>query len=252
MTKGWFFGGGKEDSSTVTSHESHAAGKVHSSAAIFPYTWDQIFVAFWLRYPNPYSHHVLSEDVVERHLTTDNKLVTKRLLSKTSRIPHWAERFVQGPAMVFVVEESVIDLATRSMMTYTRNLGYKKVMTVDEKCWYRSRLQDASTTELVRTARIESHVFGFAKPIQTFGIERYKRNTGRTHSGFLHVLADLFPSAEENQEIAQEPLAKRIAALGERADAVREAARRAREMAKIKTSDFLHTSRTPSSDNSSA
>ena len=113
---------------------------------------------------------------------------------------------------------------------------------MDEKCWYRPLADNpAAATEVNRTARIESHVFGFAKAIQTFGIERYKRNLAKTHLGFLGVLADLFP-AEEDVGKAQEPLAKRISALGEKAESIREAARRARDMAKSKTSDFLHTS----------
>jgi len=240
---------------TAKDSSSHvdSSGKVHNSSVAFPYTWDQICVAFWLKYPNPFSHHVLSEDVIERHVTSDNKLVTRRLLSKTSRVPRWAERFVQGPPLVFLVEESIVDLLTRNMVTYTRNLGYKKVMTVDEKCWYRPRPHDPATTDLTRTAAIDSHVFGFATAIRAFGVERYKRNTAKTDSGFLHVLTDLFPAEEESQDAAQEPLSKRIAALSERAAAMREAARRAGDLAKLKTSDFLHTSRNPStSTNSSA
>ena len=29
-------------------------------------SWDQVLAAFWQRYPNPYSKHVLTEDIVHR------------------------------------------------------------------------------------------------------------------------------------------------------------------------------------------
>ena len=29
-------------------------------------SWEQVFQSLWQRYPNPYSKHVLSEDIVDR------------------------------------------------------------------------------------------------------------------------------------------------------------------------------------------
>lgn len=42
---------------------------------------------------NVFSQHVLSEDVVSRELR-EGKLHTKRLLTKTNRVPKWGERFL--------------------------------------------------------------------------------------------------------------------------------------------------------------
>lgn len=50
-------------------------------------SWDQVFAAFWQRYPNPYSKHVLTEDIVHREVTPDQKLLSRRLLTKTNRMP---------------------------------------------------------------------------------------------------------------------------------------------------------------------
>ena len=38
-------------------------------------------------------------------------------------MPRWAERFVPTK-MVTVVEESVVDPVSRTLTTYTRNIGY--------------------------------------------------------------------------------------------------------------------------------
>lgn len=56
-----------------------------------------------------------------------NKLFSKRLLSKTNAVPKWAERFI-SKKQVFIVEESIVDVENKTLVTYTRNLGYSKVM----------------------------------------------------------------------------------------------------------------------------
>ncbi|GAU92689.1 hypothetical protein RvY_04738 [Ramazzottius varieornatus] len=244
MTIGWFF---RKDGSPEPQ-----SGRLHRSTAVFQYTWEQVVTGFWLRYPNPFSTHVLSEDVIQRYVSEDGLLLTKKLLTKTSRVPKWGERFVQGPTNVFVLEESIVDPQTKTLITYTRNLGFTKIMTVDEKCWYRPYPEDASLTELTRIACIESHVFGFAKAIQTFGIERYKRNTAKTEEGLLHTLARLYlSSSNPSDERTPGGVVNRMASLAGRAETIRGTARKATDVARLKTSDFLHASKTPTSHPSS-
>jgi len=72
------------------------------------------------------SNHVLSEDTVFREIR-GSKLFTKRLLTKTNRLPKWGERFVNART-VKIVEESIIDPKEKVLITYTRNIGYVKVM----------------------------------------------------------------------------------------------------------------------------
>lgn len=73
-----------------------------------------------------YSTHVLSEDTVSREVK-NGKLYTKRLLTKTNRVPKWGERFI-NKNIVKIVEESIVDPETKTLISYTRNLGYTKVM----------------------------------------------------------------------------------------------------------------------------
>ncbi|MBZ3882566.1 PRELI domain-containing protein 1, mitochondrial [Sciurus carolinensis] len=59
--------------------------------SMFRNSWDQVFAAFWQRYPNPYSKHVLREDIVHQEVTPDQKLLSWRLLTKINRMTGWAE-----------------------------------------------------------------------------------------------------------------------------------------------------------------
>lgn len=69
---------------------------------------------------------MLSEDTISREIKS-NKLITKRLLSKTNNIPNWAKRFI-NTSHVYIVEESVVDVRNKTLITYTRNVGFTKVM----------------------------------------------------------------------------------------------------------------------------
>ena len=109
---------------------------------------------------------------------------------------------------------------------------------VDEKCWYRPLPSDPNSTEIARAAYMESHVYGFSRAIQMFGVERYKSNTSKSIRGFHYVLEHLFPGAESGEK--SRDLSSRMTSLAARAEAVRESAKKAKEMAKQKTSDFLH------------
>ena len=55
------------------------------------------------------------------------RLFSTRLLSKTNPIPKWAERFITSKH-VHIIEESIVDPVNKVLITYTRNLGYTKVM----------------------------------------------------------------------------------------------------------------------------
>lgn len=73
-----------------------------------------------------FSAHVLSEDTTYRQVR-DGKLYTKRLLTKTNKVPKWGERFISTKT-VKILEESICDPQTKTLTTYTRNLGMQSIM----------------------------------------------------------------------------------------------------------------------------
>lgn len=46
-------------------------------------------MALWLKYPNPFSKHVLASDVISRSVDGLGRLCTTRVILKTSAIPAW-------------------------------------------------------------------------------------------------------------------------------------------------------------------
>jgi hypothetical protein len=75
--------------------------------------------------------HVLSEDVYYRTLTEDQILISKRILTKTNKLPRWAEcLFSRGSAstIAFIIEESICDLKQKTFTTITKNINLKSLM----------------------------------------------------------------------------------------------------------------------------
>ncbi|TRY91182.1 hypothetical protein DNTS_006109 [Danionella cerebrum] len=118
-------------------------------------SWDQVVLAFWQRYPNPYSNHVLTEDIIYREVTPDNCLKSRRLLTKTSRAPRWVEKFLPShmAQKAYIIEDSVVDPEGRTLTTLTWNITHERVM--------------------------------------EFGLARFKSNVTKTMKGFEYVLAKM-------------------------------------------------------------
>ncbi|XP_029707043.1 PRELI domain-containing protein 1, mitochondrial-like, partial [Takifugu rubripes] len=164
--------------------------------------WEHVVSAFWQRYPNPYSTHVLTEDVVYREVTADHRLLSRRLLMKTNRLPRWAEHFFPSgmSRSVFIVEDSVVDPVNRTLTTYTWNLNHTTLMSVEERCIFEDSTEEPATTQLRREAWISSSVYGFSRPIQEFGLARFKSNQVKAMKGLEYALSNLQVHAGETHQ----------------------------------------------------
>ncbi|BES99059.1 unnamed protein product [Nesidiocoris tenuis] len=207
--------------------------KYYENKTTFHFSWEQVAQGFWKRYPNPESSHVLSEDTVYREVR-DNKLFSKRLLTKTNRVPKWGERFISSP-VVKIVEESIVDPKAKTLTTYTRNLGYAKVMSLVEKVVYRVSDENPNWTVAERSAWVDSQVIGFGRAIQAFGVERFRKNCAKMVNGFNHVLSSMFPGVNVQDSAPQ------VAVAMSRSEKIKDAAKKASELAKSKANTLYAT-----------
>ncbi|KAK0080299.1 hypothetical protein PV325_000150 [Microctonus aethiopoides] len=223
--------------------------KYYEDSTTFQFNWNQVAQGFWKRYPNPQSTHVLSEDTISREVR-NGKLYSKRLLAKTNGVPKWGERFI-SKNVVRILEETIVDPKEKTMTTYTRNLGYTKVMNVVEKVVYKVSDENPDWTVAKRSAWIDSSVFGFSRAIQAFGLERFKKNCLKMTGGFNYVLAHMFPSTQLlNHTVSQmtfndyvdEPSMIKLShaaedlqhSLHDKAERMKDAAKKATDLAKKK------------------
>eukprot|EP00052_Salpingoeca_macrocollata_P019688 m.163762 g.163762 ORF g.163762 m.163762 type:complete len:177 (+) comp21041_c2_seq2:86-616(+) len=162
---------------------------------ILQHSWEDVTAAFWQKYPNPFSKHVLSCDVVHRHCDADTQTLRgQRLMTKTNRKPKWMEKWIDN-SNVFVLEDAVVDLRKKTMTTFTRNVTLTTYMCVEERTTYRPSEEDPSCTVVTTEARVVSNLF-IAPMVERFGAERFKYNNKKATEGLLHVLNLLAGKAE--------------------------------------------------------
>jgi len=94
--------------------------------------WSTVSLAFFLRYPNPFTSHILSCDVISREFSSTGTLLTTRLLLKRGALPRWVPKGLVIRAESWVVEESEVDPEGKVLRCRTRNLDHVKIMQVHE------------------------------------------------------------------------------------------------------------------------
>ncbi len=167
------------------------SAKYHQSAHVHPFPWSEVAAAIFRRYPNPFSTHVLSEDTVYRSIRRGGRvLYTRRLITKTNRLPSWGHGFFSSN-FVPLVEESTVDRVGGVITTYTRNVGLSRFMSAVERVRYTPHPERPGETLAVKEAWIESGLYGLRSAVKSFGIERFKQNCQRATDGFNVVLAQL-------------------------------------------------------------
>ena len=93
--------------------------------------------------------------------------------------------------------------------------------------------EDPNKTVAIRTAAIDSQVLGFARTIQSFGVERFKKNCCKAVNGFNYVLHSMFP--HQQKHIDGYGSASFITQRSNK-EKLKDAAQKAADLAKSKTS----------------
>ena len=66
---------------------------------------------------------------MHREVTSDQKLLSRRLLTKTNRMPRWAERLFPANVAhsVYILEDSIVDPQNQTMTTFTWNINHARL-----------------------------------------------------------------------------------------------------------------------------
>ena len=121
--------------------------KFYSSTDTYSYPFPAVTLAYFLRYPNPYSTHVLSTDTISRHFDPETqRLTTIRLHLKRSKLPSAVIKLLprsllgasaSGDTQTYILEKSVVDIKEGWMDTESRNLEWTGVLSVVERQVFR-------------------------------------------------------------------------------------------------------------------
>jgi len=121
--------------------------KFYTQSYSYDYPFSTVTLAYFLRYPNPYSRHVLSTDVIDRHFDPETQqLHTTRLHLKRSRLPAAVLKLLpksilgagsNGDSQTYILETSTVDVREGWMKTESRNLEFTHILDAVERQIYR-------------------------------------------------------------------------------------------------------------------
>ncbi|KAJ5924311.1 hypothetical protein N7466_008498 [Penicillium verhagenii] len=114
----------------------------------YDYSFPAVSLAYFLRYPNPYSRHVLTTDVIDRYVDPNTqRLHTTRLHLKKSKVPAGILKLLpkgmggsDNSGQSYILETTVVDPHEGWMETESRNMEWTGILSVVEKQRYQ-RLQ---------------------------------------------------------------------------------------------------------------
>lgn len=107
----------------------------------YDYSFPAVSLAYFLRYPNPYSRHVLTTDVIDRYVDPKTqRLHTIRLHLKKSKVPSGILKLLpkgmggsDNSGQSYILEKTVVDAKEGWMETESRNMEWTGILSVVEK-----------------------------------------------------------------------------------------------------------------------
>ncbi|KAJ5753954.1 uncharacterized protein N7511_008107 [Penicillium nucicola] len=110
----------------------------------YDYSFPAVSLAYFLRYPNPYSRHVLTTDVIDRYVDPNTqRLHTIRIHLKKSKVPSGILKLLpkgmggsDNSGQSYILEKTVVDPKEGWMETESRNMEWTGILSVVEKQHY--------------------------------------------------------------------------------------------------------------------
>ncbi|KAJ5888145.1 hypothetical protein N7495_008186 [Penicillium taxi] len=117
----------------------------------YEYSFPAVSLAYFLRYPNPYSRHVLTTDVIDRYIDPKTqRLHTIRLHLKKSKIPSGILKLLpkgmggsDNSGQSYILETTVVDPKEGWMETDSRNMEWTGILSVVEKQRYQGHTSES-------------------------------------------------------------------------------------------------------------
>lgn len=133
--------------------------KFFENNSTYDYSFPAVSLAYFLRYPNPYSRHVLTSDVIDRYVDpATERLHTTRLHLKKSKIPSTLLKLLpkgiggsDNSGQSFILETTVVDAKEGWMRTESKNMEWTGILSVVEKQLFERDLPSQGEKVNVRT-----------------------------------------------------------------------------------------------------
>ncbi|XP_014271646.1 protein slowmo [Halyomorpha halys] len=164
--------------------------KIWTSEHTFNHPWEVIAQATWKKYPNPINTAILGTDVLERRVV-DGILHSHRLVSSIWGLPRWLQNVI-GPANTFYASEhSAVNPTAKSMVLNTRNVTFRKYITVDEFVSYEPHPECCEKTVMKQEAVISVEGVPFSDYVEDLICDTIMVNANKGRQAIEWVIENI-------------------------------------------------------------
>lgn len=168
----------------------------HKSTHIFNNDFASVSLAFFNRYPNPYSQNVLSLDTLSRQVDQDGKLHSTRLIKKNGKLPRWVSPFLGRITTTWIIETSIVDPKKMIMETYMCNIDHTSIMKVEEYTSYQCDSDNNSTIVKSDVKFSSSFKRGIRNRVENWSRNKFDESVAKSREGMVFVMQNLHKHRE--------------------------------------------------------
>ncbi|KAI8920110.1 hypothetical protein PhCBS80983_g02966 [Powellomyces hirtus] len=169
---------------------------------LFAHPFGTITEANWRKYPNEYSSHVLSVDILSREVCpTTGVLRSERLVSVKQSAPALLRRLLPIPEVTYFREVSFLDPKRKSYKAISNNLSMRSIVDVEETCEFNAAdPQSPDSGGTVFKQRAEVNALGAlsyaARLVEETAVSSFKANSWKGRQGLETVVDKILMEAE--------------------------------------------------------
>ena len=154
---------------------------------------------FYSQYPNDYSKHVVSVDVLSRSVDADSGVLrTERLICCRQAVPRLLLTTLGGSEFAYFREISEIDPATRKYTATSYNLSFANMIRLEETCILREDPADASRTVFEQRLGVATQpiLSAVGRLVEDFCVNRFESNAHLGRRGLEQIVEGVVREAE--------------------------------------------------------
>lgn len=148
--------------------------------------------------------NVIGLDVVDRQVTSDGVLRSRRLLSTFWGVPDFVAKLIGMNRTAYVSEISEVDQNKRTMQLFSRNLTFSNLVTIDEKLEYKPHPTRPSCTLLEQEAVIKIQGVPLTTYLEDLMLKTCSSNATKGRQAMEIVIDKIKSEAGELTRAAQE------------------------------------------------
>lgn len=160
----------------------------------YNHNFETVTLAYFNRYPNPYSTHVKSTDTIEIFIDNNGNLHQTKLIKKSGRLPQFIKPFLGKITTSWIIEKTIVNAKTKELITFNCNIDHKKIIRVEEFNFYKFNFKENVTNSFV-TVKFSSGFsqkfglgLGIKDKIENWSKNKFSDNLMKSRKGLQYVM----------------------------------------------------------------